>query len=158
LAFAANLRRKMGVNDDILANRISPRGKVRCGLSSQLSPSVAELAQEFGLLYHPDFYREIDCVKAREVIELGLYEDLAYGKRIMSSAQAAKLASRFLGQFGTAEVRFFTNATLRQWGSRRKRPPTGLAGWASVTPAMFNIGVLVLGPRCSGCFWVEDED
>ena len=64
----------MGVNDDILANRISPRGKVRCGLSSQLSPSVAELAQEFGLLYHPDFYREIDCVKAREVIELGLYE------------------------------------------------------------------------------------
>ncbi len=71
---------------------------------------------------------------------------------LMSAARAAELAD----QFGTGGVRFFTNGTFHE-PPEAQRIRSG-ASWTPVTPATFDTGVLVMGPRCSGCLWVEDED
>ena len=49
---------RMGVAEDIIAARID--GAVRCGLSSLRSPTVPELAREFGLRDEAECYKEID--------------------------------------------------------------------------------------------------
>jgi hypothetical protein len=64
---------------------------------------------------------------------------MAYDAEVMPSTQAAQLCDRFFDQFGGGS-RYFTN------------------NWCPATGATFDEGILVLGPHCSGCLWVEDED
>jgi hypothetical protein len=139
----------MAICDDILIARVD--GVVHCGLLSQSSPSIPELAREFDLRDAIECYREIDATAARRLIQSILHRDLAYCAEIMSLDRAGELTEQFLNQFGTENVRFWTNGTfheLRESG----------AAWNPVTAATFDTGVLVIGPHCSGCFWVEDED
>jgi hypothetical protein len=127
----------MGLNEQIIAARRF--GVVHCGMSSQPSPSITELASEFGLRDDPATYREIDETDARECVQRLLHRDQAYEVQIMPEEEAARLTREFFAQFGP-ESRYFTN------------------NWCSATKATFDEGVLVMGPRRYGCFWVEDED
>ncbi len=127
----------MAVSDDIRAARRF--GVVRCGLSSLSAPTLAELAQEFGLRNDAACYREIDEASARLTVQRLLYRDLAYSAEIMPERQAEQLTEEFFAQFGGG-ARFFTN------------------NGCPVTEATFDEGVLVLGSHRSGCLWVEDED
>jgi hypothetical protein len=127
----------MAVSDDILAAR--HYGVVRCGLSVHPSPTVAELAREFGLRDDPECYREIDGASARASVLRLLHRDMAYDAEIMPMDRAGQLADRFFSQFGDGS-RYFTN------------------NWCPVTDATFDEGILVLGQHRSGCLWVEDED
>jgi hypothetical protein len=129
----------MGVVDEIESARED--GIVHCGLSSQASPSVAELAAEFGLSRDPGVYREIDA---------------AYNSEIIPLPRAAELADRFLDQFGTDGVRYYTNGTFHE--ARGPSLTWSGASWNPATEATFDTGVLVVGPNGSGCLWVEDED
>jgi hypothetical protein len=144
----------MGVADDIIAARRC--GIVGCGLSSQPSPSLAELAREFGLSDDLSNYREIDGASARHLVGLALSQDLAYNAVVVPATQAVELADRFLAQFGTEGVRFYTNGDFHEvWLPKLSR--TG-ASWNPVTSATFDTGVLIVGPRSCGCLWVEDEN
>src|SRR5262245_48376011 len=127
----------MAVNEDILAARRF--GVVHCGVSSLSAPTIAELAQEFGLRNDAGCYREIDEASARLSVRRLLHRDLAYSAEIMPERQAEQLTERFFAQFGSG-ARFFTN------------------NWCPATNATFDEGVLVMGSHRSGCLWVEDED
>lgn len=144
----------MNIADEIIAARDC--GVVHCGLSSHTSPSLSELASEFGLAPDPANYREIDAASARWLVESVLNQDMAYGAEVIPSGRARELADTFLSQFSRQQVRFFTN------GSFHERRGTKLvwsgAAWNPVTKATFDTGVLILGPQSSGCLWVEDED
>lgn len=146
---------RMGVAEDIIAARIY--GAVRCGLSAQLAPTVPELAREFGLRAEATCYKEVDEPAARRLIQSLLHRDMAYNAEVMPEARAAELADLFLAQFGPG-TRYFSNGTWHL-------PPTVVSdrvvqgpSWDPVTPATFDAGVLAIGPACSGCLWVEDED
>ena len=131
-------------------------GVVHCGMSAHPSPTLAELANEFRLAPVVTSYKEIDASAALRLAALILCQDTAYNAEIMPATRAAELASRFLAQFGTDGVRFFTNGTFHE--AREQKLTWSGASWDPVTAATFDTGVLVLGPRCSGCLWVEDED
>lgn len=137
----------MAVNDDIIAERTW--GAVRCGRSAQFSPSVPQLAREFGLLDEPHCYREITEASARRLVHLVLHRDLAYHEEAMPDSRAAELADRFFAPFGPL-ARYFTNGTFHE-NPRQAR-------WKPVTDSTFDTGVLVIAPTCSWCLWVEDED
>jgi hypothetical protein len=145
----------MAIFDEIPAAR--GYGVVRCGLSSQPSPTVPDLACEFGLLDDPACYREIDREAARRLVQLILHRDLAYFGKIMSQARAVQLAECFLDQFDT-HARFYTNGTFHE--SPEQLTPAVRFGlsWDAVTNATFDTGVLVISPQGAGCLWVEDED
>jgi hypothetical protein len=130
-------------------------GLVRCGLSSNKSPSVSELAAEFGLGSDPGIYREIDEPEARRLIRLVLHQDLAYDAKLMSVEKASELTDGFLEQFGTGETRFYTNGKFYERGTGRW---LNSWTWIPATMATFDTGVLVRGATVSGCLWVEDED
>ncbi len=142
----------MGVAAKIRAARRC--GVVHCGVSARPSPTLVELATEFGLAPDPASYTEIDAAAARRLAELVLGRDLAYNVEIMAAARAAELTGRFLAQFGEQGVRFFTNGTFHEVSD----PERSGAGWNPVTAATIDTGVLILGPLRSGCLWVEDED
>lgn len=144
----------MGVAENIIAAR--KYGVVHCGVSSKSSPSIPELAREFGLVDNPDSYKEIDGAAARRLIQLILHRDLAYKAEVMPASRAAELSDQFLAQFGKDAVRLFTNGTFHE-AQGSKLTWSGVS-WDPVTPATFDTGVLVIGPRKSGCLWVEDED
>jgi len=127
----------MGVADDIIAARDC--GVVHCGLSSHITPSVADVAAEFGLASDPKSYKEIDADSARRLVELILNQDLAYDVEIVPAAHAAALADQFLAQFGTDGVRFFTNGTFH-----KAQGPSSRVSWDPVTAATFDTGVLVI--------------
>jgi hypothetical protein len=131
-------------------------GAVRCGLSAQASPTVAELATEFGLLADPAKYVEISSASARSILELLLTHDMAYGVEIMPAARATELTERFLAQFGADGVRYYTNAVFDK--TQPAGPPWSSARWTPMTTATFDSGVLIMAPELSGCVWVEDED
>lgn len=133
------------------------RPGARCGLSVRRSPSLGELAAEFGLAADAVLYHEIDADVAHRLAALVLREDLAYNAEILPATRAAELAGRFLAGFGVAGVRFYTNGTFGD------PPRPGVGGsrswsWNPVTGATFDTGVLILGTTRSGCLWVEDED
>jgi hypothetical protein len=144
----------MSVESEIIVARKC--GIVRCGISSRCAPSVPELAAEFGLAEDPAMYMEINADSARRLATLILNRDMAYSNEIIPTERAAALADRFLAQFGTDSVHFYTNTTL-SGTSEPERPWSG-ANWNPVTAATFDSGVLVTSPRCCGCFWIEDED
>jgi hypothetical protein len=127
----------MAISEDILTARRF--GAVHCGVSSLSAPTIAELAQEFGLRNDARCYREIDEATAQLSVRRLLHRDLAYSAEIMPECQAEKLTEKFFAQFGGG-ARFFTN------------------NWCPATDATFDEGVLVMGPQHSGCLWVEDED
>jgi hypothetical protein len=131
-------------------------GVVHCGLSACPAPSVSELAAEFGLADNPAFYKEIDADAARRLAALVLNQDMAYNSEIVPAARAAELAERFIAQFGTEGVRFYTNGTFHEGQGAKLGSPS--ASWDPVTAATFDTGILAVGPHCSGCLWVEDED
>jgi hypothetical protein len=131
-------------------------GVVHCGLSAQPSPALAELASEFELAADPANYWEIDAAAARRLAELILNQDMAYNSEIMPPSRASELADRFLAQFGTHGVRFYTNGTFHEGRGPKLGSPS--AGWNPVTAATFDTGILVIGRHRSGCLWVEDED
>jgi hypothetical protein len=66
----------MDITQEIIAARIY--GAARCGLSSHASPSVAELAREFGLRDDPSLYKEVDEADARRLTRSVLHRDMAY--------------------------------------------------------------------------------
>ena len=131
-------------------------GIVHCGVSSQPSPPLAELAAEFGLAPDLASYREIDADSARWLAKSVLNQDMAYSAQIMSVARAAELADQFLAQFGTEGARFYTNGDFHE--SRRQKLTLSDVAWNPVTSATFDTGVLIIGLQYSGCLWVEDED
>jgi hypothetical protein len=131
-------------------------GTVHCGLSSCPTPSVPELAAEFGLADNPAFYKEIDAEAARRLAAAVINQDMAYNAEILPAARAAELAERFLAQFGTEGVRFYTNGTFHENPGPKLGSPS--ASWDPVTAATFDTGILAIGRQCSGCLWVEDED
>jgi hypothetical protein len=145
----------MAVNEDIVAARNC--GVVRCGLSSQPGPTVSELAREFGLRDDAACYRQTDEPTARRVVHGILHKDMAYNSEIMSEARASELTALFFEQFGDG-AKLFTNGTFHE--ERRQLSPTVWSGpsWDPVTEATFDTGVLIIGPRISGCLWIEDED
>src|SRR4051794_13471233 len=98
----------MGVAEEIIADRIY--GAVRCGVSSLRSPTVPELASEFGLRAEHACYQEIDEPAARRLVRMVLHRDMAYNAEVMPDARAAELADRFLAQFGPG-ARYFSNGT-----------------------------------------------
>jgi hypothetical protein len=142
------------IAEEIIAARDC--GVVHCGLSAGPSPSLAELAAEFGLAADLASYKEIDADSAKRLMELVLNQDMAYNVEIMSSTRASELAGRFLAQFGTEGVRFYTNGTFHE--TRGAKLTWSGVQWDPVTTATFDTGVLIVGPRKSGCLWVEDED
>jgi hypothetical protein len=144
----------MAVAEEIIAAR--GFGDVHCGISSQTSPSVAQLAREFGLADDPGPYKEIDAAAAKRLVQTLLHLDMAYNAEVMPAARAAELAERFLAQFASAGVRFYTNSTFHE--CRGGKLTWSGVSWDPVTSATFDTGVLVIGPESSGCLWVEDED
>jgi hypothetical protein len=152
VATARQLARKVAA--EIAAARDC--GVVRCGVSEHASPTVAELATEFRLAPALASYKEIEAAAALRLAALILHQDMAYNAVIMPAARAAELAGRFLAQFGTEGVRFYTNGTFH--AGRGERLTWSGVSWDPVTAATFDTGVLILGPHCSGCLWVEDED
>ena len=144
----------MNIADEIIAARSC--GVVHCGLSSHVSPSLSQLASEFELAPEPANYREIDAASARWLLEMILNQDMAYDLEIMPADRARELADWFLSQFRGQEISFFTNGTFHE--KRGSKLTWSGASWESVTKATFDTGVLILGPQCSGCLWVEDED
>jgi hypothetical protein len=160
--YAAGLARRstlkghrMGVAEDIIAARIY--GEVRCGLSSRPSPTVPELAREFGLRDEAGCYKEIDQQDARQLVQTLLHRDMAYNAEVMPEARAAELADAFLAQFGPG-TRYFSNGNWHLPPVARTDGVVWGASWDPVTPATFDAGVLVIGPEQSGCLWIEDED
>lgn len=131
-------------------------GVVHCGVSVWPTPTLAEIATEFGLAPVLSSYKEIDIAAAHRLAELILHQDMAYNAEIVPAVRAAEMAGRFLALFGTEGVRFYTNGTFHE-GRGPKLTWSGV-GWDPVTEATFDTGVLILGPQCSGCLWVEDED
>jgi hypothetical protein len=81
---------------------------------------------------------------------------LAYDYEIMPADRAEEFSDRFLAQFGTDHIRYFTNGTFHE--RPRPRGTKAVVSWNSVTSATFDTGVLIIGPQRSGCLWVEDED
>ncbi len=144
----------MNVADQIIAARNV--GLIHCGLSAHLSASLSQLAAEFGLAPEPANYREIDAASARWLMELILNRDMAYNAEIMPADCAGELADKFLSQFRGQGTRFFTNGGFHE--TRGSKLTWSDASWNPVTQATFDTGVLILGPQCSGCLWVEDED
>lgn len=131
-------------------------GAVHCGLSARPTPSVSELAAEFGLADDPAFYKEIAADAARRLAAAVINQDMAYNTEIVPAARAAELAERFIAQFGTEGVRFYTNGTFHENLGPKLGSPS--ASWGPVTAATFDTGILAIGRQCSGCLWVEDED
>jgi hypothetical protein len=144
----------MAVAEDIIAARAC--GVVHCGMSVLPTPSLPELAREFGLADAPASYREISADQANRLVRLVLSQDTAYNSEVMPANRAAELADRFLAQFGGNGVHYFTNGNFHE-APGPKLLWTGVQ-WNPVTTATFDTGVLVIGPKCSGCLWVEDED
>jgi hypothetical protein len=144
--------------DDLISRIVSSRdvGVVHCGLSNLASPSLVELAEEFGLFPDPATYREIEVSYAMCIIQGILHQDLAYDAEIMPASLAAELAEKFLGQFDLNQARFYTNGHFFEI-SGDKSAISG-TGWTPATPATFDTGVLAISSRASGCIWVEDED
>jgi hypothetical protein len=132
-------------------------GVVHCGRYSTRSATVSEVALEFGLADDPSYYTEIDVAAAHRVIVRILHRDMAYDTEVMPEVRAVELADRFLAQFGSP-VRYFTNGTWHLPPDVLSGRVIGGAGWNPVTPATFDAGVLAIGPTCSGCLWIEDED
>jgi hypothetical protein len=145
----------MAVSDEIITARKC--GSVRCGLSSQPSPTVQELAHEFGLRDEAGCYKEIEDSSARRLVRLVLRSELAHHSEIMPESRAAELTDRFFAQFGPG-ARYFTNGTFHEQPQRISETVTTGASWEPVTEATFDTGVLIIASRYSGCLWVEDED
>jgi hypothetical protein len=139
----------MSVVKEIIAARRC--GFVHCGLSTEGSDSISELATEFGLSGDPKIYCEIDRQAARSLIYLVLEKDLAYGGGAMPRHEANRLTDAFLAQFDMTS-RFYTNGTFHEVAAGNG------ATWSPATDATFDTGVLVLSDALSGCLWVEDED
>jgi hypothetical protein len=104
-----------------------------------------------GLLGRPG--REIDRGEAHTVLVGIIERDLAYRASRHASTSAESTADAFLALFAGPTARFFTNGEL---GLTHALGKTG--GWAPLTRATFDTGVMAVeGPRL-GVFWVEDED
>lgn len=143
---------------DVIAEIHNARdcGVVHCGVSAIPAPTLPELAAEFGLASDPANYREIDLASGERLIKLILNQDLAYNSEILPVGRAEELAERFLALFGVEGVRFYTNGTFHESEGQELSSPS--AAWNPVTGATFDTDVLIVGVRCSGCLWVEDED
>ena len=89
---------------------VTARGGARCGFSSLPSPSVPELAREFGLPDDEVCYKEINADDARRLVRSMLHRDLAYNFELMPLAQAQQFADQFLAYFGSG-ARYYTNGT-----------------------------------------------
>lgn len=113
------------------------------------TPELA--AARFGLISDADVYEPIDRVEAVRVLEMGLHQDLLYGRELMPSATAKQLAGAFLDAFD-GELRLFTNGTFGRAGGEDGR------GWTPATEATVDTGVLVLGASSCGCLWFADDD
>ena len=144
----------MNISDEIIAARKC--GVVHYGLSSLGSPSISELAAEFGLASDAACYTEIDSSAARRLVRMILNQDLAYNYEIIPNDRAAELADRFLDQFGIEGVKFYSNGNFHE--ARRSKVTQSGTSWNPATDATFDTGVLICGPMVSGCLWVEDED
>lgn len=145
----------MGVAEDITASRAY--GVIRCGLSALASPTVPELAREFGLQDDVACYKEIDEVAARGLARMVLHRDMAYDDEVMPATRAAALTDAFLAQFG-AGTRYFSNGDWRLRTAGRPEDGVVCTSLDPVTPATFDTGLLAVGAERSGCLWVEDED
>jgi hypothetical protein len=145
----------MGVAEDVIAARIY--GVVRCGLSSLVSPSVPEVAREFGLFDEVVLYKEIDKPAARRVLQRVLHRDMAYNGEVMAEARAVELAEQFLAQF-RQDTRYYTNGSWHMPSVELSDRVVHGASWDPVTTATFDTGILAIGPERSGCLWIEDED
>jgi hypothetical protein len=132
---------------EIIGARAS--GVVHCGFSWKNFSSIADLGIEFDLLDKPETYREIDREKAKALVTLILKKDLAYDRQIMPEERATALVERFFSHFEDEGCRYYDNGMIND----------GLIGsWNRATEANFDTGVLIIGPKLSGCLWVEDED
>jgi hypothetical protein len=137
----------MTIAEDIITVR---GGCTDCGISSHQAPSLVQLADEFSLATDVSIYREIDAAEARRLTERLLHKDLVYGAQKVKPARAAELADGFLAQFGTEGTRYYTNTWFNDSGL--------IESWNSATDSTFDAGILVIGPLCSGCLWIEEED
>ena len=97
----------VAVNEEIITARRF--GFVHCGLSSLPSPTIGELAREFGLCDDPSCYREIDEISARESVHKLLHRDQAY--REQCRRQTVEPQSGALEPWnGCPRLRFAKNA------------------------------------------------
>jgi hypothetical protein len=146
---------RVAISEEIIVARNC--GFVRCGLSEMTAPTVTQLACEFGLRDDVRIYKEIDASKAELLIRKILHKDMAYRSEIMPAEQSAKLADRFVRQFGS-HARYFTNGTFYEEYKQVSSTVSTGPSWDPATEATFDTGVLAIGPEVSGCLWIEDED
>ena len=108
--------------------------------------TVAEVARAFGLADDAVIYRSIGRADADSIATRLLGEGLAYGNEIMSASCAAELWQQFMALFDGQDVEFVSNTN------------TEMKSWCPAAAATFDMGVLVIGERKAGCFWIEEED
>jgi hypothetical protein len=142
------------VFEDILAERLS--GTVHCGTTAAVT--LERVAQAFSLNSTASLYLEVDREAAHTLIRELLHRDLAYGTVLMPFERAVALADRFLAETTQGSSHYFTNviafATPTPSGPKVQVGPS----WNPATEATFDMGVMVVTPHGSACFWVEDED
>jgi len=102
--------------------------------------------------YVPCTWRQIDVASARGIVTSCMTHDLAYHEPMVSEAEAAALADRFLSHFDDATV-FYTNGDPFDAAARLRS-----RSWQPITAATFDTGVVAVSSRRVGIFWVEDED
>lgn len=98
-------------------------------------------------------WRVVGRSDATGIVEAVLARDLAHDAGRMADESAHQIARQFLDLFPEPCV-FATNGDLgiNHAGSR------GSAGWAPVTTATFDTGVVAVAPDRVGAVWVMDED
>lgn len=118
-----------------------------CVGTSDLSP--VGLLTVFGLSQREDLLVEISADSAREILSRLLCSSFVGHFESMPPRHAHELASEFVSEIASEGVRFYSNGLWTSPG-----PPS----WNPLTDAVYDGGVIAMGPEISACVWIEEDD
>jgi hypothetical protein len=109
-----------------------------------------DVARTAGVEPLEERWNEVDQKTAARFLSALLHRNLAYHVDVMPEHRAQWLAEQFIAAFGKYNSRFATNSL--------DTPGQAPFAWNPATEYTFDAGLVVIGEKGSGLYWLADED
>lgn len=133
--------------DDIAKSR--QYGLTRCCCVSSARLSLHEALSVFGLRQDEESLTQVSAEEGARLLERLLATSLVDNLDAMPRDVARRASADFIETFRAQACSFYTNGN---WAS------SDAPSWNPLTSAVFDGGLIALGPTISGCVWVDEND
>lgn len=124
-------------------------GFVRCSCVTVIKQPLAGLLAVFGLRLEEQRMIQLDANSAKVVLATLLGRSFIGHGDCIPGARAQELADAFVADVGGQSATFYTNG---DWQEPMPR------SWTPLTDAVFDGGVIAIGPTIAACVWIEEDD